>query len=335
MNTGSFTIRRRMLRSLALSIVSVMLLISTIKIALPENNSVTIACVNFHAVWGDKATNLKRIKDYIAEAAKKGADIIIFPELALTGYDIEREVRMHKENAETIPGSSTNEIAVLTRQYGVYVVVGMPEISKNDPDVVYNSAAVVGPEGVIGSYAKLMPFGSEMKWCKKGEKPFAINTPWGPVGIAICYDSYMFPELPRYYAALGARLYLHITAISAFTEWKEYYQNQLEARAIENMMFVASSNLCGKDLTTNFPGTSFVVGPGDVAHVVKYYAGPASEDREEIVMAKVDLAKADRMRKNYPLFQRNRFSGMPDWRLKLYKAMLKTIDEKTDLGKYD
>jgi len=81
--------------------------------------------------------------------------------------------------------------------------------------------------------------------------------------------------------------------------------------------------------------TSFVVGPGDVAHVVEYYAGPASEDREEIVMATVDLAKADRMRRNYPLFQKNRFSGLPDWRLKLYKAMLETIEDKTDLGKND
>jgi len=77
--------------------------------------------------------------------------------------------------------------------------------------------------------------------------------------------------------------------------------------------------------------TSFVVGPGDVAHVVKYYAGPASEDREEIVMATVYLAKADKMRKRYPLFQKNRFSGVPDWRLKLYRDMLKKIDEKTNL----
>ncbi len=295
---------------------------------------VTIACVNFKTEWGNKEQNLTRIEGYITASAKRGADIILFPELALTGYDNGPRNKMHKENAETIPGPSTNAVAELTRKYGVYVIFGMPEKSHEDPELFYNSAAVIGPEGIIGSYAKLMPFGNEMRWCKKGEKPFAFNTPWGLVGVGICYDTYMFPELPRYYAALGARLYVHITALGPFTGWKPYYINQIKARAIENMMFMASSNIVGKERWTEFPGASFVLGPAEEAHEVKFYAGPASEMKEEIVLATVNLSAADRMRENYPLFKENPVSGTPDWRLELYKEMLQIIGEKTELDKY-
>jgi predicted amidohydrolase len=295
---------------------------------------VTIACVNFNTEWGNKEQNLARIEGYITAAAKRGANIILFPELALTGYDNGPGNKMHKENAETIPGPSTNAVAELTRTYGVYVIFGMPEKSQGDPEAFYNSAAVIGPEGVIGSYAKLMPFGNEMRWCKKGEKPFAFSTPWGLVGVGICYDTYMFPELPRYYAALGARLYVHITALGPFTGWKPYYINQMKARAIENMMFMASSNIVGKERWSEFPGASFVLGPAEEAHEVAFYAGPASEMKEEIILATVNLSAADRMRENYPLFKKNPVSGTPDWRLELYKEMLQIIGEKTELDKY-
>lgn len=299
-----------------------------------NSDVVTIACVNFRTDWGNKEQNLKRIKGYVTAAAKRGADIILFPELALTGYENGPGAKMHRENAETVPGPSTNALAELTRKLGVYVIVGMPVKSSENPDVFFNSAAVIGPEGVIGSYAKLMPFGNEMKWCTKGEKPFAFDTPWGLVGVGICYDTYMFPELPRYYAALGARLYVHITALGVFKGWKPYYINQMQARAIENMMFLASSNIVGKDRMADYPGTSFVLGPGEEAHEVKFYAGPASETEEEVILATVDLATADRMRNNYPLFRENPVSEKPDWRLALYKKMLQSIGEKTELDKY-
>jgi len=295
---------------------------------------VTIACVNFNTDWGNKEDNLKRIIKYVRAAAKRGANIILFPELALTGYENGPGAKMHRENAETIPGPSTNVLAEWTRELGVYIILGMPEKSSEDPDVYFNSAAVIGPEGVIGAYAKLMPFGNEMRWCTKGERPFTFDTPWGPVGVGICYDTYMFPELPRYYAASGARLYVHITALGAFKGWKSYYINQLQARAIENMMFVASSNLVGKDKTEVYPGTSFVIGPGEVAHEVKFYAGPSSETKEEVILAKVDLAAADRMRQSYPLFKENPVSKTPDWRLELYQKMLQSIADKTDLDNY-
>ena len=294
----------------------------------------TIASVNFHAVWGDKQSNLERIKGFIEAAAKRGADMIVFPETALTGYDWDKNPGMHKENAETVPGPSTNEIAELTKKYGVYALFGLVEEDKDNPDTIYNSVAVSGPEGLIGSYQKMhLPF-TENYWATHGDKPFMFDTPWGLVGVGICYDSYLFAELPRYYAALGARIYINATALSNFPGWKEYFLTTMKMRAIENMMFVVSSNLVGKDLNSNFPGFSFIVGPADQFHDVRIYAGPASEEIEELVMATIDLSKVDKMRKHYPLFSESTFSGKPDWRLSEYIEMLDDIAAKTNLGEY-
>ena len=96
-------------------------------LAFSKSNILTVACINFRTFWGDKAKNLEKIKGYITAAAKRGADLIVFPELALTGYDVEEKVMMHRENAETVPGPSTSEIAVLTRKFNVYVIFGLPE----------------------------------------------------------------------------------------------------------------------------------------------------------------------------------------------------------------
>lgn len=300
-----------------------------------SRDKLTIACVNFNAVWGDKAANLAQMRSYITKAAQNRVDILVFPELALTGYMNGPKNEMHRRNAETIPGPSTRKIAALTRELGMYVIFGMPERSSSEQDIFYNSAAVIGPAGVIGSYAKLMPTRTELMWCAKGEKPFAFESPWGLIGVGICYDSYMFPELPRYYAALGARLYLHITALAEFPGWREYYLNQMQARAIENMMFIASANLVGPERSVSFTGTSFIAGPGAIAHQIKYFAGPADNRREYILTAALDLSAADRMRKRFPLFTPNPVSRTPDWRLDLYLQMLQKIKELTRLPSKD
>lgn len=85
---------------------------------------ITVSTVTFNATWGEKTKNLNRIKGYIKAASKKGADIVIFPEMALTGYDDEEEKekkdKMHSIEAELIPEPSTNEVAELTKKLGIY-----------------------------------------------------------------------------------------------------------------------------------------------------------------------------------------------------------------------
>ena len=337
MGTMKTKIRRIMCKEMAISVGTLALMFFVITMGFAQTplrkDVVTLAAINFHAVWGDKARNLERIKGYIVAAAKQGADIIVFPEMALTGYDVDlkKEGKMQKENAETIPGPSTSEIAKLTQKYGVYVALGMPERDKKNPDIIYNSAAVIGPKGVIGSYHKIHPYKPELKWCRKGKKPFVFDTPWGLIGVGICYDSYRFPELARYYAALGARVYLNLTAIFEFRGWEDYYKHTLASRSIENSMFVVSANLVGKDLKSYFPGGSLIMGPA-LNSRIKTYAGPADKE-EQIVMATVDLSYSDSARTSAPLFTKNPISGTPDWRPKIYIKMLEDFIKNTKEGK--
>jgi len=86
---------------------------------------VTIACVNFATVWGDKEANLKKIRRFTEQAAERGNDIVLFPELALSGYECGEDIAeggcsMHRELAETIPGPSTEEIARTAKEKGIF-----------------------------------------------------------------------------------------------------------------------------------------------------------------------------------------------------------------------
>lgn len=284
-------------------------------------NIVNVATINFNAEWGNKAGNLGRMKGYIKAASERGANIILFPETALTGYNVKGDsIEMQMANAETVPGPAANELAELSRKYGVYVVAGMVEKDAATGEV-FNSALAVGPEGIIGAYRKIHPAGKESMWARKGSEPLMFDTPWGPVGVGICYDTYCFPELFRYYAALGARLYLNPTAVNDVNGWEELYYTLLKARVLENGSFVVSANLAGPDHELQFPGGSLIVGPSVTSFGTKYYAEPVEND-EALLLATFDLSIADKTRKLLTLYSDNPITGVPDWRPDIYEKLL-------------
>lgn len=172
---------------------------------------VTVGCCNFPTAWGDKAANLKKMTDMIETAAEIGVNILAFPELALSGYECDSErgcgkTGMHQRLAETIPGPSTEEIAKLANKHNIYVILGMPERDQVNPDTIYISAAVIGPEGIIGAYRKLNlsppTAGVTEQLCFTGgakvikEIP-VFETRYGYIGVTICYDFWLFPEITR------------------------------------------------------------------------------------------------------------------------------------------
>lgn len=295
-----------------------------------------VAVVNFRQIWGNKERNLDRIKGYIKAAAKKGADIIVFPEVALNGYDNEEDKewkdKMQVLTAETVPGPSSESVAELTKKYGVYAVFGMAELDPKD-NKVYNSACVCGPEGVIGAYRKIHPALQEICWCSRGDEPFTFDTPWGPVGVGICYDSYSFHELARFYAAAGCRLYLNPTAIGGPVErmdWRDYYRVGLEDIVNSTGMYVASSNLTGtndydeetggsapniRPLGSYFGGGSIILGPG-IGEKIHTYAGEYEYKEEELIMATVDLSQA-----HHSIYKVDPLKMCPDYRPDVYIKM--------------
>src|SRR5438876_599231 len=145
---------------------------------------------------GNKERNLRQISEQAARARKKNVDLLIFPELHLTGYTMRDEV---SHSAESIPGPSTRKVEKEAKEHSVHVIFGMPEESEVK-GVIHNTAVFVGPKGLIGKYRKIhLPTHSvfeERRYYRPGQDASVFKTDIGIIGLNICYDLY-FPELTR------------------------------------------------------------------------------------------------------------------------------------------
>jgi Predicted amidohydrolase len=296
-----------------------------------QKDILNVAVVNFKPETGNKKNNLQRMTGFSVAAAKRGADLVLFPELCLTGYDyfVNESISINEklDMTETVQGPSCSAIAGVAGEHGIYIVFGMAEKKHENANTIYNSAIAVGPEGVIGSYQKIHPFDSENKYFAKGETPFLFDTPWGPVSVGICYDTYQFPELMRYYVSKGSRLYLNPTAVieeipkeGSRQAFINYYTPTLEYGVLCNTIFIASANLTGYDDTNYFGGGSAVIGPKITPFFetdVTYYAGDKNNVQEGIYLATIDLSLARRR-----LMDDTGAAGEPDYRPELYKKFV-------------
>lgn len=281
---------------------------------------ITIGVVNFNAKWGKKNFNYERIVGYIEAASKRGVDFLIFPELCLTGYDDQKEVdkeqKMHVKLAESKYGEMVSQLLDIAKAHEIYVVLGMPEKNKKADNIIHNTALVVTSDHRSYTYRKIHLALDEPNWATPGQYPLLIDTPWGPIGIAICYDLYAFPELIRYYAAKGARLVINSTAY-AKSRGAIKGRTTLESTVLMNGIYVATANLCGKDLVNEFWGGSSIIGPSRKMQEVHYYAGKPFGDtegeEEELYIATIDLALAER-----GIYEENNRLGRSDFRPNLY-----------------
>jgi len=231
---------------------------------------------------GDKEQNLKKIETAVTRAEEKGADLVILPELSLTGYVVRDQIY---ELAEEIPGPSTRIIERIARDAGIHVVFGMPEKSKMAQATLHNTAVLVGPKGLIGKYRKMyLPTHSvfeEKRYFRPGYETSVLDTDLGKIGLLICYDIY-FPEVTRLTRLEGAQLAVCISASPAVR--RSFFEILTAARAVENTTFLAFVNLIGVEDGLQFWGGSRLVGPnGRVLAQAKY-------DEEDFVISEVDYA---------------------------------------------
>lgn len=227
----------------------------------PETeNGPKAAVVNMTGYWGNKTKTLAKMKKYIEEAAKQNVELLVFPETVLSGYGwVEPEkdpfykkygVSMQVATAETIPGPSTKELSELAKKYNMYIIFGMCEkdekgkITEDGVEKVYNSAAILYPDGKIDSYQKIHRAGLESKWSVCGTTPKIISTKWGKIGIDICRDGHFYPELGRYYAAKGCTLFIHPTATTG-NAW--YRSTRIGSYVDRDGMAAITCNLLGGD----------------------------------------------------------------------------------------
>jgi predicted amidohydrolase len=251
-------------------------------------DTITVASVNFHAVFGDKDTNLKNMENYMTRAAENGVNFIVFPEVALTGYNLSNEKTSGL--AETIPGPSTERIMKIAAKNNLHVVFGMPE--KGGYNIVYNTAPLITPNGFLGAYRKVhIPIIEP--WASSGNEYPVFDTKFGKIGIGICWEDYCFPEVPRIYALKGVRILIHLTATPDFGNMKDTQEatlGQLKARVHENGFYIVSADLVGQEGDTTFVGYSAIVGPRPDVMTPQIYAGPASGMKEEMLIATLDLS---------------------------------------------
>lgn len=215
-------------------------------------------------------------------AAERDAQLVIFPECALTGYSF-NSLDEAVPFAEKVDGPSAEAIAAACRETRAYAIVGFIEA---DDTKYYNAAMLVGPDGVVGSYRKAhLPFIGIDRFLTPGDRPFQVfELPFGKVGLNICYDI-SFPESARVLKLMGAEL------IALVTNWPraawrspQYVAN---TRALENHVFYAAVDRVGTERGWQFIGRSKVIDCNGDTLV------EASADAEELLVVPVELQEAN------------------------------------------
>ena len=254
---------------------------------------VSISLGQMNVKRGQAEANLRTAESLIAEAARRQSQLIILPELWSSGYDLENAAA----HADELDQGLFAKLSRLAAQHQIAIV---GSILERRGESVANSAPYYSADGRrLGVYRKIHLFRlfDEDKWLVEGDAPTALDLPWGPTALTICYDL-RFPELYRRCAIKhGAKL------IVVCAEWPlirlAHWRTLLMARAIENQCFVAAVNACGETGGAVFGGHSMVIDPWGKAAV------EAGED-EQLLTVEIDLDEVDRVRRMIPVFEDRR-----------------------------
>ncbi|WP_243288039.1 nitrilase-related carbon-nitrogen hydrolase [Geothrix terrae] len=254
--------------------------------------SLRVALVQQDTVWQDPAANLARARGFVEQAARAGARVAVFPELFTLGFTMAPE-----PFAEALPGPTTEAVAALSREFGLYLVGSAVEAHTPHPR---NAAFATAPDGsLVAAYRKIHPFsyGEEHEHYSGGEDCPRFEVDGIPCGLQICYDL-RFPEPFRALAAKGAEV-VFIPAnwpVRRIAAWSTL----LAARAIENQMAICGANRVGRDgAGLDYPGASAlhdafgeVIAKGDAA--------------EGLVVGDLDLSALRAWRARFPALKDRR-----------------------------
>nr|WP_290668617.1 carbon-nitrogen family hydrolase [Ardenticatena sp.] len=253
---------------------------------------VRVSIAQFSVQQANPTANLETVAAYAAEAAARGSEVLVLPELWGHGYDL--------ANADTYAAELNAglfaETARLARQHGLFIYGSLLGRRQGHPA---NMAALFAPDGaVVAAYSKIHLFRlmDEDRWLTPGEEGVLVDAPWGATGLAICYDL-RFPELFRRYALEGAQVFF------ICAQWPKarltHWRTLLRARAIENQAVVVACNRCGETDGTLFGGHSVILDA---------WGQPVVEAGEAPVLltADVDIASVASVRRKIPIFQDRR-----------------------------
>ena len=257
-----------------------------------KQSVVRVACLQMEPVVGEKDRNVRRSLEMIAEAADKGAKLLVLPELCNSGYVFNSRDEAFALSEPIPEGPTTKAWMEIAKARDLYIVAG---ITEREGDSLYNASVIVGPSGHIGTFRKVHLWNEENLFFERGNLGFPVfSTPIGRIGTFICYDGW-FPESYRLCALQGADI------ICIPTNWvpipgqdpkREAMANILVmGSAHSNSVFVAAADRVGTERGQPFVGQSLIA-----SYTGWPVAGPASAKDEEIIYADVNLADARRKR---------------------------------------
>ncbi len=241
------------------------------------------------------AANVSKITDFVEKAAARNCQAIVFPEMADTGY----EATVIRRFASSWTDGPVKSIRGAARKHRVFVVCGLSEL---DAGRLYNTIAIVDPDGeLLGKYRKthlaaFSPLDEDRTFAPGNSlETFQIgDMKWGAM---VCYDL-RFPEVARSLALKGAE----VVALSSAWPFPRlrHWETLVNARAIENQMFILASNQVGSNGNVTFCGASRIVDPFGTTLVA------ASEESETLITAEVQKDRLESVRNAMPVFQHRR-----------------------------
>jgi len=258
----------------------------------PSCSPVRVAVIQFDPQAGlqNRERNLDRSLDLALKAAQGGANLIVLPELANTGYMFQTRKEAF-EHAELIPGGPSVERWLdFARKHNVYLVAGLAERAGLK---LYDSAVLLGPEGFIGKYRKAHLWNLEKLWFTPGDVGFPVfETAIGRIGLLICWDIW-FPEVPRLLSQQGADIICSLnnwvwTPEPLFDEVGRCMASYLTMTAAHvNNVFIAAANRVGTDRGERFLGCSLIAGTNGWP-----LCPIADADSESVLLADIDLTRS-------------------------------------------
>ena len=243
-----------------------------------------LGLVQYDPEWEDKERNKQKLS-WLLENNFKESDLMIFPEMTLTGFTMNST-----QLAEATDGESYEYFASLASTYKCHMIAGIIEEEK---DKFYNTLLHIDKKGrLVTKYRKIHPFSfsTEDKHYKRGEKPVATIIEGWNVGLSICYDL-RFPELYRSYGKERTELIVNIAnwPVARIEHWKILAR----ARAIENQCYFVGVNRVGKDPKLDYNGFCCVIDPMGNEIVTAY-------DEEKLLIADISKDTVNDVRKTLP-----------------------------------
>jgi predicted amidohydrolase len=228
-----------------------------------------------------KERNLERVLTHLESAAHAGAKLVVFPECALSGYCFTSREEA-RPVSEEVPGPSTEKLLAAARALDCTAVLGLLERAGGQ---IFKSAAVVTPQGILGTYRKLHLPGVGFDWhATPGDTPFPVfATPHAKLGISICYDC-SFPESGRVLKLKGAQILIIPTNWPLGSDSCEHTPS---VRATENHLHVIACDRVGEERGVRFAGRSQII------DFTGKKLAEAGETEETIIYGELDPSAAD------------------------------------------